>query len=180
MEVDFKGEILENMKEMAEEAGLTPEGFIEVVMEQFVDNKGGRVYTGRWSGGEVDGVKGFRYVPQWPFRPGFKEATGDEVKRWASGSKKFRKHPTGQWPFYPRLKEGDIQHEYWTSKKMYHQSFINDRKGRIVHLMDGDTYDDFLNTVRRRRGNVWTTTIEAVMREAIDDWIAKEDAPNPE
>lgn len=175
MDVEFKGETLDNMKELAEEAGLTPEGLIEVVMQQFVDNKGSRVYTGRWSKGEKDGVKGFRYVPQWPFRPGFKEATGDEVKKWKSDSKKFRKHPTGEWPFYPRLKEGDIEHEYWSSKKMFHQSFINDRKGRIVHLMDGDKYDAFLKTVKKRKGNFWTTSIENVMIEAIDDWMAKEE-----
>ena len=36
MEVNFEGETLENMKKLAEEAGLTPEGFIEVVMEQFL------------------------------------------------------------------------------------------------------------------------------------------------
>ena len=175
MEVEFTGETLENMKERAEEAGLTLEGFIEVVMEQFVNNKGSRVYTGRWSRGEEDGVKGFRYVPQWPFRPGFKEAKGSEVKRWRSDSKKFRKHPTGEWPFYPRLEEGDIEHEYWRSKKMYHQSFLNDRKGRIVHLMNGDRYDAFLNAIKKKKGNFWVGTIEAVMDEAIDDWIAKEE-----
>jgi hypothetical protein len=177
MDVDFKGDTLDNMKTLAEEAGLTPEGLIEVVMQQFVDNKGSRVYTGRWSGGKEtkDGVKGFRYVPQWPFRPGFKEAQGEEVKKWRSGEKKYRPHPTGEWPFYPRLKEGDIEHEYWSSKKMYHQSFINDRKGRIVTLMDGDKYDAFLDTVKSRKGNFWTTAIEAAVIEAIDDWMAKEE-----
>lgn len=175
MDVNFEGKTLENMKELAEEAGLTPEGFIEVVMEQFCDNTGGRVYTGRWSKGEVDGVKGFRYVPQWPFRPGFKEATGDLVKKWKSGGKSYRAHPTGEWPFYPRLNEEDIQHEYWTSKKMIFQSFINDRKGRIVVLMEGDRYDEFLHTIKERKGNFWSVTIDAVMQEAINDWIAKEE-----
>ncbi|MFW9909992.1 MAG: hypothetical protein ACFFEF_15600 [Candidatus Thorarchaeota archaeon] len=82
MEVDFKPETMDKMKELAEEAGLSIEGLIMVVMEQFSLNKGGRVYTGRWSGGEEDGVKGFRYCVQWPFRPGFKEAVGAEVKKW--------------------------------------------------------------------------------------------------
>jgi len=175
MDVNFEGETLENMKRLAEEAGLTPEGFIEVVMEQFCDNKGARVYTGRWTGGEVDGEKGFRYVPQWPFRPGFKEATGDKVKKWKSGGKSYRSHPTGAWPFYPRLKEGDIQHEYWNTKKMIHQSFINDRKGRVVVLMDGDKYDAFLGKVKAKKGNFWATSVDAAMHEAVDDWMAKED-----
>jgi hypothetical protein len=175
MDVNFEGETLENMKAKADEAGLTLEGFIEVVMEQFCNNTGGRVYTGRWTGGEVDGEKGFRYVPQWPFRPGFKEATGDLVKKWKSGGKNYRKHPTGEWPFYPRLKDGDIQHEYWHTKKMIHQAFIDDRKGRVVVLMDGDKYDDFLDVIKTRRGNIWATTVDAVMHEAVDDWMAKED-----
>jgi hypothetical protein len=175
MDVNFEGETFENMKKLAEEAGLTPEGFIEVVMEQFCDNKGGRVYTGRWSGGVVDGEKGFRYVPQWPFRPGFKEAEGDKVKKWKSGGKSYRAHPTGAWPFYPRLKEGDIQHEYWNTKKMIHQSFIDDRKGRVVVLMDGDKYDEFLDKVKEKKGNFWATSVDSAMHEAVDDWIAKED-----
>ena len=58
---------------------------------------------------------------------------------------------------------------------MYHQSFINDRKGRIVTLLDGDKYDEFLDTVKKRKGNFWSNTIDAVMMEAIDDWIAKEE-----
>ncbi|NWF96736.1 MAG: hypothetical protein HXY34_11400 [Candidatus Thorarchaeota archaeon] len=88
---------------------------------------------------------------------------------------KFRKHPRGDWPFYPRLKEGDITHEYWTSKKMIHQSFLNDRKGRIVVLMDGPDYDEFLETVKRRKGNMWAVSVDAAMKEAIADWIMKED-----
>ncbi|UCH05672.1 MAG: hypothetical protein JSW05_05770 [Candidatus Thorarchaeota archaeon] len=88
---------------------------------------------------------------------------------------KFRKHPTGEWPFYPRLKEGDIEHEYWTSKKMYHQAFLDDRKGRLVVLMDGDKYDAFIDKVKERKGNFWTISIDAALHEAIDDWMAKEE-----
>ncbi|TFG05118.1 hypothetical protein EU538_11660 [Candidatus Thorarchaeota archaeon] len=82
MEVDFDKETEEKMTELSEEANLTPEGFIEVVMRMFCNNTGARVYTGRWSKGEVDGVKGMRYVVQWPFRPGFLEATGDLIAKW--------------------------------------------------------------------------------------------------
>ncbi|MFX0046153.1 MAG: hypothetical protein ACFE8Z_09915 [Candidatus Hermodarchaeota archaeon] len=88
---------------------------------------------------------------------------------------KFRKHPTGEWPFYPRLKDGDIQHEYWTSKKMYHQAFLDDRKGRLVVLMDGDRYDAFLDKVKERKGNIWTVSVDGALHEAIDDWMAKEE-----
>ncbi|MHA1247930.1 MAG: hypothetical protein ACTSPE_11430 [Candidatus Thorarchaeota archaeon] len=82
MEVNFEGEIMSKIQELADEAGVKPEGLIEIVMREFARNTGGRVYVGRWSKGEVDGVKGMRYVVQWPFRPGFIEAPGDLVKRW--------------------------------------------------------------------------------------------------
>ncbi len=88
---------------------------------------------------------------------------------------KYRKHPTGQWPFYPRLKEGDIEHEYWTSKKCYHEAFMADRKGRIVVLFDGEEYDAFLEAVKKKKGNMWTKSIDAAMHEAISDWIVKEE-----
>lgn len=88
---------------------------------------------------------------------------------------KFRPHPTGEWPFYPRLKDGDIEHEYWNTKKMIHQAFINDRKGRIVVLMEGEKYDAFLEKVKKRKGNMWTVSVDAAMHEALDEWIAKED-----
>jgi hypothetical protein len=88
---------------------------------------------------------------------------------------KFRKHPTGEWPFYPRLKEGDIDAEYWTSKKMYLQSFINDRKGRIVVLMDGERFDSFLEAVKKRKGNMWASSVDNAVHEAIDEWMAKEE-----
>lgn len=82
MDVNFEGDTLENLKELAKEANLSPEGLIEVVMNQWVNNIGSRVYTGAWSKGEVEGVKGLRYVVQWPFKPGFIEATGDIVSKW--------------------------------------------------------------------------------------------------
>jgi hypothetical protein len=88
---------------------------------------------------------------------------------------KFRKHPTGQWPFYPRLKEEDIEHEYWRSKKMYMKAFIADRAGRIVVTMDGDSYDEFLDAVRKKKGNIWASSIDEAMREAMTEWVAKED-----
>jgi len=88
---------------------------------------------------------------------------------------KFRPHPTGEWPFYPRLKEADIEHEYWNTKKMIHQAFINDRKGRVVVLMEGEKYDAFLEKVKKRKGNMWTVSVDAAMHEALDEWIAKED-----
>lgn len=82
VEVDFDKEIKEKLEERAEEANLSLQGLIEVVMGRWVSGTGGRVYTGRWSSGEVDGVKGMRYVVQWPFMPGFIEAEGDLVKKW--------------------------------------------------------------------------------------------------
>ncbi len=88
---------------------------------------------------------------------------------------RFRKHPTGEWPFYPRLEEGDIEHEYWNTKKGYHEAFMSDRKGRVVVLFENEKYDAFLDKVKKRKGNIWHTTIDAAMKEALDEWVAKED-----
>jgi hypothetical protein len=88
---------------------------------------------------------------------------------------KYRDHPTGEWPFYPTLEEGDIEHEYWTTKKMIHQAFINDRKGRIVVLMHYPKYKAFLDEIKKRKGNMWSVTIEEVMQEAIDLWMEQEE-----
>ncbi len=88
---------------------------------------------------------------------------------------KYRDHPTGEWPFYPRLEEGDIEHEYWTTKKMAHQALINDRKGRIVLLMEGDKYDAFLDKVKERMGNMWASSVDAAVHAAIEDWMQKEE-----
>ncbi len=88
---------------------------------------------------------------------------------------KFRKHPTGEWPFYPSLKDGDIEHEYWNSKKMIHTAFMNDRKGRIVVLMENEKYEAFLAEIKKKKGNFWASSIDAVMQEAIADWMKKED-----
>ncbi len=88
---------------------------------------------------------------------------------------KFRKHPTGAWPFYPTLKDGDIEHEYWNTKKMIHTAFINDRKGRIVVLMENEKYEAFLEEIKKKKGNFWASSIDAAMEEAIDDWMKKEE-----
>ncbi|UCE09618.1 MAG: hypothetical protein JSW61_11680 [Candidatus Thorarchaeota archaeon] len=82
MDVSFDEKTMEKLTELATEANLSVPGLIEVVMHQFANNVGARCYTGRWSKGEVDDVKGFRYCVQWPFKPGFLEAEGDKVKKW--------------------------------------------------------------------------------------------------
>jgi hypothetical protein len=58
---------------------------------------------------------------------------------------------------------------------MIHQSFIDDRKGRVVVLMDGDKYDTFLDKVKEKKGNFWAANVDLAMHEAVDDWIAKEE-----
>ncbi|MGV9170590.1 MAG: hypothetical protein ACOC38_11700 [Promethearchaeia archaeon] len=88
---------------------------------------------------------------------------------------KYRDHPSGEWPFYPRLDKDDVEHEYWRSKKMAHQAFVDDRKGRVVVLMKGEKYDTFLETVRERKGDIWASSVHEAVHDAIDEWIAKEE-----
>ena len=86
---------------------------------------------------------------------------------------KHRKHPRGDWPFYPRLKDGDITHEYWNSKRMIHDAIVNDRKGRVVVLFDHEKYATFLRHVKKRRGNIWASSVSNAIHEAIDKWISE-------
>jgi hypothetical protein len=41
--------------------------------------------------------------------------------------------------------------------------------------MDGEHYDEFLGAVKKKKGNIWTVSIDSAMQEAVNDWIAKEE-----
>ncbi|MFX1510976.1 MAG: hypothetical protein ACFFCQ_00090 [Promethearchaeota archaeon] len=79
MEITFKDEHLEKLKKIAEDADLSVEIATRIILEQFVEQPGGRIYVGRWRRGTVEDKKGFRFVIQWPFKSGFTKKRGDEI-----------------------------------------------------------------------------------------------------
>ena len=66
----------------SEAGGLTLNNAIELILRQFVDNLGGRIYVGSWFRGNVGDAKGFRFVVQWPFKSGFQRVKGDVAATW--------------------------------------------------------------------------------------------------
>jgi hypothetical protein len=79
MDVKLEGEFLEKFKVIADEAELSVEVAAAIILEQFVEQPGGRIYVGRWKRGTVDDKKGFRFAVQWPFKSGFTKKKGDEI-----------------------------------------------------------------------------------------------------
>lgn len=66
----------------SEAGGITLKSAIELILRQFVEQKGGRIYTGSWYRGNVGDAKGFRYIVQWPFKTGYEQLKGDVVVTW--------------------------------------------------------------------------------------------------
>ncbi len=79
MDVKLEGEHLEKFKVIAEEAAISVEVAAAIILEQFVEQPGGRIYVGSWKRGAVDDKKGFRFAVQWPFKSGFTKKKGDEI-----------------------------------------------------------------------------------------------------
>ena len=79
MDVKLEGEFLEKFKAISDEAKLSPERAAQFILEQFVQQPGGRIYAGSWRRGNVDDKKGFRFAIQWPFKSGFTKKKGDEI-----------------------------------------------------------------------------------------------------
>jgi len=82
---------------------------------------------------------------------------------------KFRKHPSGEWPGFPFLKREDISHEYFKEHAKYvAQGLVENRKGHVTVKMDGEDYLRFLEAVRKKYGNIWSSNIDRAMQEALE------------
>lgn len=83
VEIELDETTKTKLETLANEAGgLTLKSAIELILRQFIDNPGGRIYVGSWFRGNVGEAKGFRFVVQWPFKTGFERAKGDVVASW--------------------------------------------------------------------------------------------------
>jgi len=83
VEVNLDEDTKAKLESLAAEAGgITIESAIELIVRQFVNKKGGRIYVGTWFRGNVGSDKGFRYVVQWPFKTGFEHVKGDIAVTW--------------------------------------------------------------------------------------------------
>lgn len=82
IKVNLKEDIQKKLQQIAEEANIPVEGAIALILEEFVNKPGGRIYTGLYTRGLVGEHKGYRYAIQWPFKTGFAKKKGDEIAGW--------------------------------------------------------------------------------------------------
>ncbi|MFQ6124214.1 MAG: hypothetical protein ACE5R6_06345 [Candidatus Heimdallarchaeota archaeon] len=83
IEIELDESTKTKLETLASEAGgLSLKSAIELILRQFVENPGGRIYVGTWFRGNVGSAKGFRFVVQWPFKTGFERVKGDIATSW--------------------------------------------------------------------------------------------------
>jgi hypothetical protein len=88
-----------------------------------------------------------------------------------STASKYRRQPSGEWLGFPELKTDDIEYETFKTTKYVTQSLINNRKGRVHILMEHNLYERFLNSVRKKFGNISATNVEKAALEAVGTWV---------
>jgi len=88
-----------------------------------------------------------------------------------STAPKYRRQPSGEWLGFPELKLEDIEHESFKFTRYVSQSLVNNRKGRIHLLMEHDSYQRFLNAVRKKFGTISNVNVEKAVLEAVQTWV---------
>ncbi len=86
---------------------------------------------------------------------------------------RYRKASDGQWPGYPHLQLEDVETETIQQNRYVAASLVNNRKGRIVLLMDKDFFQKFLDAVSKRKGDISARHVNEAAVEAIKNWIEK-------
>jgi len=76
MNIELKPEVKEKLSEIAKECNLPLEKTCEIILSEFVNVDGGRIYVGRWREKE-----GLRFVVQWPFFTGIAKLKGEELAK---------------------------------------------------------------------------------------------------
>jgi len=84
---------------------------------------------------------------------------------------KYRRQPSGEWLGFPELKLEDIEHESFKFTKYVAQALVDNRKGRVLLLMEHDLYSRFLQAVRKRFGNISHVSVEKAAAEAVKTWV---------
>lgn len=65
----------------------------------------------------------------------------------------------------------DIKHESFKFTKYAATSLVNNRKGRVHLLMEHDLYQQFLDAVRKKFGDISHVNVEKAVLEAVKAWI---------
>lgn len=86
---------------------------------------------------------------------------------------RFKKAPNGQWPGYPHLRLEDIETLAIQQNRYVAKALVNNRKGRVVLLMDQEVYQKFLKTVKERKGDISAQHVNESVIEAVQTWMKK-------
>lgn len=86
---------------------------------------------------------------------------------------RYKKASDGQWPGYPHPQLRDIETLMIRENKYIAQALVNNRKGRVVVLMDQELYQNFLAKVRERKGDTRARHVNDAVMEAMQAWIKK-------
>ena len=81
-----------------------------------------------------------------------------------------------EWLGYPKLKKEDIEKlsPYFTRfQKHEAEEFVRIRMGRVVVLFDHEFYQEFLDAVRKRYGDIAHHHVNGAALEAIKEWVQK-------
>ena len=84
---------------------------------------------------------------------------------------RYKKASDGQWPGYPHLRINDIETLTIRQNQYVAKAMVNNRKGRVVLLMNQELYNDFLIKVQERKGDKSARHVNAAVLDAVQDWM---------
>lgn len=86
---------------------------------------------------------------------------------------RYKKAPNGQWPGYPHLKINEIETLTIQQNRYVAEALVDNRKGRIVLLMDQEFHEKFLTEVRERKGTISARNVNDAVIEAVKTWMKR-------
>jgi hypothetical protein len=88
---------------------------------------------------------------------------------------RYKKASDSQWPGFPNLQLNDIETLTIRQNKYVAEALVNNRKGRIILLMEQKLYQDFLAKVRERKGDIRARYVNEAVLEAVQAWMKKKE-----
>lgn len=88
-----------------------------------------------------------------------------------SAAPKYRRQPAGEWLGFPELSMEDLEHESFQFTRLVSQALVDNRKGRVYVLMEHDTYQSFLEAVRKKFGSISYVNVDKAALEALQVWV---------
>lgn len=84
---------------------------------------------------------------------------------------KYRKAPGSEWLAYPHLKIEEVEGDFFAHSRFLAQSLVDNRKGRVYIVMDHEDYQKFLNAVKKKFGNINSSSVNKAASDAVKAWV---------